>query len=377
MRKPAGLILRGGYWHIQKVVRVGARKRRIREATGCKEKDIGSAREYLERRTFEVQVELRGSENGSSRTFAEAAVEYVSSLGLRGKSTSEAELNLRRVMDTIGNTLLGHVHQGTLLPWIDAQHGKLKSATVKRTLAVVTAVLNHAARVLRDGNTPWLTTAVPKLQAPDWNDAKQPYRLTWEEQDRLISFLPAHLVGPALFSLATGAREQEVAALKWDQECRVTGLPVGSIWWIPPGVRKGNARKTRSEQEGRYLVCNATARSVLNVQRENGSDYVFPGTSGTRVARLNNHGFRTARTKAELPLRWHDLRHTFGERAAAAGVPWDYRKVLLGHEIGDITAHYSAPGLKMLLDEAEKITREGAFVLRAVTQNVTQKRRRA
>jgi integrase len=85
------------------------------------------------------------------------------------------------------------------------------------------------------------------------------------------------------------------------------------------------------------------ARSVLDGQRDNGSQYVFPpprsDKDGNRVCadRLNNHGFRTARAKAGLPIRWHDLRHTFGERAAAAGIPWDYRKVLLAHEINDIT----------------------------------------
>jgi hypothetical protein len=76
------------------------------------------------------------------------------------------------------------------------------------------------------------------------------------------------LVAPALFSLATGAREQEAASLKWSQTCEVTGLPDGSIWWVPPELRKGNARRTRSAQQGRYLVCNAMARSVLDGQRD-------------------------------------------------------------------------------------------------------------
>jgi hypothetical protein len=63
------------------------------------------------------------------------------------------------------------------------------------------------------------------------------------------------------------------------------------------------------------------------------------------------------------------------------GVPLDvptlthYRKVLLAHEIKDITGHYSAPGLKLLLAEAEKINRQGAVVLRAVKQNGTQRKR--
>jgi hypothetical protein len=63
--------------------------------------------------------------------------------------------------------------------------------------------------------------------------------------------------------------------------------------------------------------------------------------------------------------------HVFSDRLlgrAAAGIPWDHRKVLLGHTISDVTGHYSAPGLLRLLEEAEKITREGAVVLRPVTQ---------
>jgi hypothetical protein len=47
----------------------------------------------------------------------------------------------------------------------------------------------------------------------------------------------------------------------------------------------------------------------------------------------------------------------------------------LAHEIKDITGHYSALGLKLLLEEAEKITRQGAVVLRAVTQNATQRKK--
>lgn len=315
---------------------------------------------------------MRHGAVAQEHTFMEAAAEYVISLERRGKDTEGTEYILRRIMDDIGQLPLSHVHQGTVGSWIAVQYGVRKSSTVKRTLGVVIAVLNHAAKVLRDGNRPWLETAVPRLEPPDWADGVQPYRLTWEEQDRLIGVLPKHLVDPALFSLATGAREQEVASLQWSQECQVTGLPNGSVWWVPPEVRKGNARKARSEQQGRYLICNALARAVLQSQRRNGSVYVFPGPRGSRMDRLNNTGFRTARKAVDLPVRWHDLRHTFGERAAAAGVPWDYRKVLLGHEIRDITGHYSAPGLKLLLEEAEKVTRDGAVILRVVSQNVTQ-----
>jgi hypothetical protein len=66
------------------------------------------------------------------------------------------------------------------------------------------------------------------------------------------------------------------------------------------------------------------------------------------------------------------LRHTFGVRLETAGAPWEYRKVLLGHEIHDVTAHYSAPCLARLLEEVEKVQRGTTPILRPVTQSVTQ-----
>jgi integrase len=76
--------------------------------------------------------------------------------------------------------------------------------------------------------------------------------------------------------------------------------------------------------------------------------------------RCNNHGWRAAVAAAGLEIRFHDLRHTFGERAADAGIPLDIRRSLLGHEHRDITLHYSSPGLARLLEEAERVVRPGA-----------------
>ena len=51
----------------------------------------------------------------------------------------------------------------------------------------------------------------------------------------------------------------------------------------------------------------------------------------------------------------HDLKHTFGRRLRAAGVPNETRKVLLCHRNGDITTHYSARELQELLDAANRV----------------------
>ena len=54
-------------------------------------------------------------------------------------------------------------------------------------------------------------------------------------------------------------------------------------------------------------------------------------------------------------LRVHDMKHTFGRRLRAAGVPLETRKVLLGHRNGDITSHYSAPEIEELLAAANEV----------------------
>ena len=56
--------------------------------------------------------------------------------------------------------------------------------------------------------------------------------------------------------------------------------------------------------------------------------------------------------------RVEPLKHTFGGRLRAAGVPLETRKVLLGHRNGDITTHYSAPELEDLLNAANRVCEE-------------------
>jgi integrase len=59
-----------------------------------------------------------------------------------------------------------------------------------------------------------------------------------------------------------------------------------------------------------------------------------------------------------LLVRVHDLKHTFGRRLRAAGVPLETRKVLPGHRNGDITTHYSAPELEELFEVANRVCEE-------------------
>ncbi|WP_295585547.1 tyrosine-type recombinase/integrase [uncultured Lamprocystis sp.] len=355
-----GLTLRGGFWWINIDRRIGGRQVQIRESTGCGETDLAGARAVRDRRVKEETdrpvAPANTDQHGPERTFSDAAAEYVLDLERRGKDSGRALQDIRMILDEAGDWPLSHLHQRAIQPRIDAQQGHRASGTVDRALRTLSTVLHFAAEVLRDGNEPWLQTA-PRLRSPDWGArARRP--ITWDEQDRLIAELPAHLIGPVLWAVHTGARQEEVCSLTWAQHRPVDGLPEWSCWWIPPEVRKASSKAKVSDRDGRYIVCNRAARSVIADQVGASAIWVFLSPRGGRLYRVTNNGFRAARERAGLKdMREHDLRHTFGDRAADVGIPQDIVAVLLGHRRQGITAHYSRPGLARLTEETERIVR--------------------
>ncbi|HEB59687.1 MAG TPA: site-specific integrase, partial [Gammaproteobacteria bacterium] len=210
-------------------------------------------------------------------------------------------------------------------------------------------ILNLAARLWRDENgLTWLETP-PLIQMLPVTDARKPYPLSWEEQHRLFRALPAHLARMCLFKVNTGCREQEVCRLRWEWEVQVQELNT-SVFIIPGSLVKN--------REDRLVVLNRIARSVVEEVRGVHPDSVFT-YRGRAVGHIHNSAWKRARREAGLSqVRVHDLKHTFGRRLRAAGVPLETRKVLLGHRNGDITTHYSAPELEELIEAANRVCGE-------------------
>jgi integrase len=158
----------------------------------------------------------------------------------------------------------------------------------------------------------------------------------------------------ALFKANTGLREQEVVNLRWSWEQRVPELNT-SVFVIPArfGGRRPNAGV--KNREDRLVVLNAAALAVIEACRGVHPEHVFVYRNKP-VRFMNNNAWQRARRQAGLPqARVHDLKHTFGRRLRAAGVPLETRKVLLGHKSGDITTHYSAPEIGELLEAANRV----------------------
>ena len=117
----------------------------------------------------------------------------------------------------IGDLPIEAVHMGTLQHFIAARKkdGR-KSKTVNFGLQIVRHILNLAASEWMDSNNlTWLSNA-PKIKLLPVNDARKPYPLNWDEQERLFNMLPLHLRRMVLFAVNTGCRDQEICSLRWE-----------------------------------------------------------------------------------------------------------------------------------------------------------------
>ena len=237
---------------------------------------------------------------------------------------------------------------GSLQPFIEARsRDGIKMRTINHGLKVVRRILNLASSEWMDeyGLT-WLANA-PKIKLLPEHDLRKPYPLSWEEQSRLFKELPPHLEKMALFAVNTGCRDREICELRWDWEIKIPELTDLAVFIIPSTLVKNG--------EDRLVVCNATARSVIEDARGKHPTQVF-SFRGKPLTRMLSSGWRTARKKAGLPqVRVHDMKHTFGRRLRAAGVSYEDRQDLLGHRSGRITTHYSSAELQNLYETANRV----------------------
>jgi integrase len=185
----------------------------------------------------------------------------------------------------------------------------------------------------------------------DWKDKRDPYPITWAEQEKLFSQLPEHLREACLYKVNTGCRQQEVLKLQWEWEFHIPELKT-SVFILPGSI-------TKNGQE-RVVALNSVAMAMVNRQRGKNEEFVFT-YRGSSITKLNNTGWKNARKKVGLEgVRVHDLRHTTGRRLRAAGVSNETRKDILGHEGGNITTHYSVAEIRELVDAVELIAIESS-----------------
>jgi hypothetical protein len=158
--KTAGLLLRKGVWHIDKIL-FG---KRLCEST--RTSDLAEAEALLAHRTAEAR---RAHLYGEPREymFREAAVKFLAEN--QHKKSIERDVRALKALDPfIGSLPLKRIHQGTIEPFIQFQRKKGNCAgSINRELAVVKRILNLASRYWRDDrDLPWMPVAPMRKPHP-------------------------------------------------------------------------------------------------------------------------------------------------------------------------------------------------------------------
>ena len=338
-KKTPGLVKKNKIWHIDKRIE----GQRVCKSTGSAE--LAEAERFLARKIEIIrQAKIYGVR--PNRCFEEAATKFLKEN--QHKRSLQGDIsNLKNLMPWIGTLLLQHIHLGTLQPWIDHRRKEgVTPGTINHGLKVVRRILNLAEREWMDeyGLT-WLHRAPRIKLLPDTNK-RQPYPLSWDEQQRLFSRLPPYLAEMALFTVNTGCRNGEVCSLLWDWEVKVPELNT-SVFIVPGSFVKNG--------DERLIVLNDVALSVVESRRGKHPTHVFTH-EGKPMLWMLNGAWRRARKDIGLPqIRVHDLKHTFGRRLRAAGVSFEDRQDLLGHRSGRMTTHYSAAELTQLIEAANRV----------------------
>jgi len=303
------------------------------------------------------------------RTFQEAVTHYVL-LNAKRKRIERDELALRVLTPYIGAEWIDAIHNDSFDGYRkDRAH--VTASTRNRTIGVARRVLTEAAKLWTYPRTSltWLAE-VPLLLMEKEVNARPAYPLDRYEQNLLFSELQPTMARMARFDVNTGLRDQELCGLQRAWERRVPDLDTGgirrSVFVLPAWATKNS--------EARIVILNDEAQAILEEVRGEHPVYVFTHKHHRRYrrryAKLLGKGWQGARARAaaryetelgaRVPegfrrVRVQDLRHTYGRRLRAAGVPLEDRKILLGHKDREITTHYSAPEIGCLLEKVNRL----------------------
>ena len=142
-------------------------------------------------------------------------------------------------------------------------------------------------------------------------------------------------------SAYSGLRLGELLALRWrDVDFEGQALTVGRA------MSAGIESSTKSGRVRRVALPDQAAAALDRVSRR--TDFVAPDElvfcnafGRTLDSSALRRRYRRAQTAARLrPLRWHDLRHTYGSLLAASGVDLVTIQAVMGHSALATTGRY-------------------------------------
>jgi integrase len=188
-----------------------------------------------------------------------------------------------------------------------------------------------------------------RVEMPDLQEDPDIHFLVPEEIEALVRGVPDDVLGPvesALYLAAamTGLRQGELIALRW----RDVDFPTARIR-VRRTYGRGEYGRPKTKASGRSVPMSNRVGAALDSLSQashwtTDDDLVFahPLTGRPLDRSKVTKRFKQALDRAGVRrVRFHDLRHTFGTRMAAAGVPMRTIQHWMGHARASTTEIYA------------------------------------
>jgi len=210
-----------------------------------------------------------------------------------------------------------------------------KTKTKKRTAAAVNRELRLLSKIFKLAVTNRKLAESPcrHVEILKGEQARTRYLLP-DEEDRLMAVLAegkAYLQSVVILNINTGMRISELLGLRAED----VDFHRDVIY----------VKETKTDED-REVPMNNTVRELMKklVDQSNkrGCEYIFTNPkTGTRYRDIKMAWHNACRKAGIDNLRIHDLRHTFGTRAADAGVPLVAIGKVMGHASIQTTMRYA------------------------------------
>lgn len=220
-----------------------------------------------------------------------------------------------------GTRMLDEIATADIERFKVARLKQCSAAGTNRDLAALRFMLNFAVRQGYLRSNPF--SGVKLLQ-----EGPGMMRIVSPEEEKIyLEHATPLLRDIATLILQTGMRPQEVFSIRGEN----VNLKDAYIF-----VPEGKSRFAR-----RTIPLTEEARGVL--ERRMGTGYLFPHRDDPSRPMTACRSHDTVTRKLKFDFRLYDLRHTFGSRAAMAGVDLPTLKELMGHSHISLTMRYIHP----------------------------------
>jgi integrase len=280
-------------------------------------------------------------------TLAERYLAHKETAGLRRSTLRDYACHFRvHLIPFFGGRSLDAVTPADVEAFIRAQLRQgLARKTVDHHLGLLSALYRYGVKRGYARLNPVELADRPRQQRPD---ADVRY-LTTEELEALLRAVPPDYAGGMervlyLAAAMTGMRRGECVALRWRDVDWTAGLirvrrSYGDGEFGPPKSRRSSRAVPMADR-----VAAELDQLYQQTRFQDEEDLVFchPHTGGVYDPSKLRKRFAEAAQRAGIrPVRFHDLRHTFGTQMAAAGAPLRAIQEWMGHTDYRTTSIYA------------------------------------